>query len=104
LVDLGHAVAMLDLTAGEMGSLGDAAARTAEATAAARVLGVAVRENLELPDAYLQPTLEFRARLAQKIRDLRPQLVILPHWQQRHPDHRVASELGFDACFYAGLK
>ncbi len=104
LVDLGHSVAMLDLTAGEMGSQGDAAVRTAEATAAAKVLGVAVRENLELPDAYLQPTLDFRARLAQKIRDLRPQLVILPHWLQRHPDHRVASELGFDACFYAGLK
>jgi bacillithiol biosynthesis deacetylase BshB1 len=104
LLDLGHSVAMLDLTSGEMGSQGDAAVREAEATAAAKVLGATLRDNLGLPDAYLQNTLEYRAKLAQKIRDFRPELVILPHWQQRHPDHRVASELGFDACFYAGLK
>ncbi len=104
LLDLGHSVAMLDLTSGEMGSQGDVALRAAEAAAAAKVLGVTTRVNLELPDAYLQNTLEYRARLAQKIRDFRPELVILPHWQQRHPDHRAASELGLDACFYAGLK
>jgi N-acetylglucosamine malate deacetylase 1 len=104
LVDNGHTVAMLELTAGEMGSKGDAETRLAEAMAAANVLGVTERENLGLPDAHLQNDLESRALLAQKIRDYRPQLVILPHWEQRHPDHRTCSQLGFDACYFAGLK
>lgn len=104
LVDGGHSVAMLDLTAGEMGSRGDADTRLAEALSAAKILGVTLRDNLGLPDAHLQNDLKSRALLAQKIRDHRPQLVILPHWEQRHPDHRVCSQLGFDACYYAGLK
>jgi LmbE family N-acetylglucosaminyl deacetylase len=37
------------------------------------------------------------------IRRLQPRAVILPFPVGRHPDHRVASELGRDACFLAGL-
>ncbi len=104
LIDLGYRVAMLDLTAGEMGSQGDAAIRDQEARDAAKVLGVTIRDNLNLPDAYLQADLPTRAAVAQKIRDFQPQLVILPHDYQRHPDHNTCSRVGFDACFYAGLK
>ncbi len=103
-VDLGYSVGILDLTEGEMGSRGDASTRLAEATAAAKVLGAAVRANLGLPDAYLENSLSARALLAQQIRDFAPNLIIVPHWQQRHPDHRVCSQLSFDACHYAGLK
>ena len=103
-VDLGYKVGMLDLTAGEMGSHGDAETRLAESTAAAKILGATVRENLGLPDAYLENTFATRALLAQQIRDFAPALIIIPHWQQRHPDHRVCSQLSFDACHYAGLK
>ena len=102
-VDVGYKVGMLDLTEGEMGSRGDASTRLAEATAAAKILGVAVRANLGLPDAYLENTFATRALLAQQIRDYAPELIIVPHWQQRHPDHRVCSQLSFDACHYAGL-
>ena len=42
--------------------------------------------------------------LAVKIRELRPRVVILPYWEARHPDHYRASEIGFEACFLAGLK
>jgi N-acetylglucosamine malate deacetylase 1 len=104
LVDRGYSVAILDLTEGEMGSRGDAATRTAEAEAAAKILGVAARDNLRLPDAHVQNDLESRSLLAQKIRDFQPQMIILPHWEQRHPDHRICSQLGFDACYFAGLK
>lgn len=103
-VDLGYKVGMLDLTEGEMGSRGTAETRMAEAEAAAKILGVATRANLGLPDAYLENTLAYRALLAQQIRDFAPKLIIIPHWQQRHPDHRVCSQLSFDACHYAGLK
>jgi LmbE family N-acetylglucosaminyl deacetylase len=30
--------------------------------------------------------------------------VILPYWEGRHPDHYRAAELGYEACFLAGLK
>ena len=30
--------------------------------------------------------------------------MILPYWEARHPDHYRAGELGYEACFLAGLK
>jgi len=52
-IDQGHAVGILDLTAGESGTRGSAALRAAEAEAAAKVLGVRERRNAGLPDAHL---------------------------------------------------
>ena len=103
MVDRGYQVAMLDMVAGEAGSAGTADQRALEAVCAAKVLGVSERINLGLSDAHLVPDLATRAALAQKIRDLRPEMVILPYWEQRHPDHRVTCRVGYDACFYAGL-
>jgi LmbE family N-acetylglucosaminyl deacetylase len=45
-----------------------------------------------------------RMTLAHRIRELRPRTVILPYWEGRHPDHYRASEIGYEACFLAGLK
>lgn len=104
LRDLGYTTGIVDFTAGEMGTRGDENDRAAEAAAAAKVLGVSRRENLHLPDAKLENTLENRLAAAAMIRSFRPRLLILPHWQQRHPDHRVAGQIGYDACFLAGLK
>jgi LmbE family N-acetylglucosaminyl deacetylase len=67
------------------------------------VLGVAVRENLALPDAGIENTPATRAALVQVLRRLRPAVVIAPSPVGRHPDHRVASELVRDACFLAGI-
>jgi bacillithiol biosynthesis deacetylase BshB1 len=99
----GHRTGILDLTQGEMGTRGSAASRAAEAANAAKALGLAVRENLELPDAAIVNTPETRRTLATAIRRLRPRVVIAPAPQGRHPDHRVTSELVRDACFVAGL-
>jgi len=104
LKDKGYTTGIVDFTAGEMGTRGDESDRAAEASAAAKILGVSRRENLHLPDAKLDNTLENRMAAAAMIRSFRPKLLILPHWQQRHPDHRVAGEIGYDACFLAGLK
>jgi N-acetylglucosamine malate deacetylase 1 len=65
---------------------------------------LAWRGNLRFPDARLENTLSARMTLAVKIRELRPRVVILPYWEGRHPDHYRASELGYEACFLAGLK
>ncbi len=99
----GHRTGILDLTQGEMGTRGSAELRAREAEAAAKVLGVSVRRNLELPDAGIENTPETRRRLAQVLRELRPRVVIAPAPRGRHPDHRVAAQLVRDAAFLAGL-
>ena len=99
----GHRTGILDLTAGESGTRGSAALRGAEAEAAAKILGVTERRNAGLPDAHLQNSEETRRIVVGEIRHFRPRVVILPFPVGRHPDHRVAAELGRDACFLAGL-
>src|ERR1019366_3913865 len=74
----GRRTGILDLTQGEMGTRGSAATRAAEAAEAANVLGIAVRENLELPDAGITNTPETRRAVAAVIRRLKPQVVIAP--------------------------
>jgi len=103
LAGQGHRAGILDLTAGEMGSRGSADLRGAEADRAAAIMGLAVRENLGLPDAGIMNTPETRRLVARVIRRLRPTIVIAPAQQGRHPDHRIASELVRDACFISGL-
>ncbi len=103
LVDLGYSVGILDLTAGESGTRGDASSRAEEAKCAAGILGLKYRHNLELPDAGLYDTQENALKVAEIIRKTRPQLVILPYWIQRHPDHATASLIGYRGCFLAGL-
>ena len=102
-VDAGHAVGVLDLTQGEMGTRGSADIREAESQAAARVMGLSVRENLELPDAGIRNDDDTRALLVARLRAMRPRIVISPASRSRHPDHRRAYELVRDACFLAGL-
>jgi bacillithiol biosynthesis deacetylase BshB1 len=99
----GHAVAIVDLTAGEAGTRGTPELRASEASHAAEVLGVRARINLGMPDAGLVNTPETRAELVKVIRRFTPRVVIAPASQGRHPDHRVTAELVRDACFVAGL-
>jgi bacillithiol biosynthesis deacetylase BshB1 len=99
----GHRVGILDLTQGEMGTRGDAATRAAEAERAAKTLGVTLRLNAGMRDAYLENNEESRGKIVELIRRTRPRVVILPFAVGRHPDHRIASELGRDACYLAGL-
>src|SRR5688572_18166801 len=100
---LGRKTAVVDLTAGEMGSRGDAKSRAKEAAEAAKILKLSARECLGLPDAGLVNTPAAREQVARAIRKHQPRVVIAPALQGRHPDHRVAAELIRDACFVAGL-
>lgn len=101
--DQGHRTAILDLTAGEMGTRGSAELRAQEAERAAAILGVVERRNAGLPDARIANNDETRRIVVEAIRHFAPRVVILPFPVGRHPDHRLASELGRDACFLAGL-
>lgn len=101
----GRRIALVDLTRGECGSRGTPETRAAEATEAARILGVAHRETLGLPDARLDASSpEQRDTIVAALRRLRPRLLIAQHWIQRHPDHAAASRLVYQATFMAGLR
>src|SRR5262245_29092380 len=104
MAEMGYRTGVLDLTAGEMGSRGTPEVRLKEAEDAARHLRVSWRGNMHFPDTQLLNQLEYRKALALRIRELQPRTVILPYWKARHPDHYRASEIGFEACFLAGLK
>jgi bacillithiol biosynthesis deacetylase BshB1 len=103
-VDGGYQVGILDLTAGETGTRGSASLRAQEAEQAAKLLGVSERRNAGLSDAHLQNSDEARRAIVEQIRHFAPRVVILPFPVGRHPDHRVASELGRDSSFLAGLQ
>ena len=104
MVDKGYKVGILDLTQGEMGTKGTAGERENDSIKAAKIMGLAWRGNLSLPDAAVEVTRENKLKIAEMVRIFRPGLVILPFWLQRHPDHLAASQLGYDACYLAGLK
>lgn len=98
----GYRVGLCDLTAGELGTNGTPEERLAEAEEAARVLGVAWRENLGWPDGgitsdYVRPAVEL-------IRRHRPSAVAIPYWEDRHPDHVAASQVLQEAVFRSGLR
>jgi bacillithiol biosynthesis deacetylase BshB1 len=104
MAEKGYRAGVLDLTAGEMGTRGDAGTRAREADEAAREMLLAWRGNLGLPDARLEATLPAKLAVAAQIRATRPATVILPYWEGRHPDHYRTAEVGYEACFLAGLK
>jgi N-acetylglucosamine malate deacetylase 1 len=104
MAEMGYSTGIIDLTAGDMGTRGSPEIRVAESAEAAKILKVVHRENLHFPDARLENSLPARMTLAQRLRELRPRTVILPYWEGRHPDHYRTAELGYEACFLAGLK
>jgi bacillithiol biosynthesis deacetylase BshB1 len=104
MAEMGYRTGILDLTAGDMVTRGTPEERIAESETAARHMLVSWRGNMRMPDARLENVLSARMSLAVKIREVKPRVVILPYWAGRHPDHYRCSEMGFEACFLAGLK
>jgi bacillithiol biosynthesis deacetylase BshB1 len=103
MVEAGYKVGVLDLTVGESGTRGSVALRKQESARASKIMGIAHRENLGLPDAGVEHQRDYKLKIAQRIRALQPRTVILPYWEGRHPDHYMAGQIGYEACFLAGL-
>ncbi|MBE7557452.1 bacillithiol biosynthesis deacetylase BshB1 [bacterium] len=99
----GRRVGIVDLTRGSWGTKGDADTRVREAAAAAKVLGLCVRECLALPDGRLEPTMQQRRLVAECIRRLRPRIVLAPLEDDPHPDHHAAHHLVRGASLWARL-
>lgn len=104
MAEMGYRTGVMDLTAGDMGTRGTPEIRIRESEEAARIMLASWRGNMRFPDARLDNTISARMTVAGHIRHLKPRVVILPYWEARHPDHFRAGELGYDACFLAGLK
>lgn len=101
--DLGERTGVVDLTGGERGTWGSEEIRAKEADRAADVLGLVERRNAGLPDTGLENSHDARRTVVELLRELRPRVVVT-HWPEgRHPDHRRAARLVYDACFLAGL-
>jgi bacillithiol biosynthesis deacetylase BshB1 len=104
MAEMGYRTGVLDLTAGDMGTRGTPEQRVEESEVAGKHMLLKWRGNLHMPDARLENTITARMTLGVKVRELKPRVVILPYWEARHPDHYRTSEIGFEACFLAGLK
>jgi len=100
----GKKVGLVDLTRGELGTRGSAEIREREATRSAEILGLAVRENIGLPDGFFQNTQEHQLKVIASIRKYQPEIIITNAYHDRHPDHGRASELVEASSFLAGLR
>lgn len=103
-VSLGKKVGIIDLTRGELGTRGSAELRKIEAANAAKILGVAVRENLGFADGFFINDKEHQIEVIKMIRKYQPEIVLCNAIDDRHIDHGKGSTLVSDACFLSGLQ
>jgi bacillithiol biosynthesis deacetylase BshB1 len=103
-IALGKKVGIVDLTRGELGTRGSAEIRDKEAAAAAKILGLAVRENLAIPDGFFENTKQYQLKVIQAIRKYQPEIIITNAYYDRHPDHKRACDLVNDSAFLSGLR
>ena len=102
-ISLGKKVGILDLTRGELGTRGSAEIRDVEASNAAKILNVVIRENLAFADGFFVNDKKHQMELIRIIRKFRPEIVICNAIEDRHIDHAKGSQLVCDACFLSGL-
>jgi bacillithiol biosynthesis deacetylase BshB1 len=108
--DKGYKTGVIDMTRGELSSQGNLETRAKEVDEASAILGLSIRENLELADGHLSelenldgdssPT----TKVVSCIRCLKPDIVLLPFWKSRHPDHSATSRIVQRALFFCGVK
>ena len=103
LTQMGYRVGIVDMARGDMGTRGTKEIRAQEAAAAAKVLHLALRDNLELPDAHIHATDETRVRMVRKMRLYRPRVVFTHFWEDPHPDHVATCQIVREAAHLAGL-
>jgi len=99
----GKTCGIIDLTRGELGSRGSAELRLQESSAAAKILGVTVRDNLKMDDGFFENDKKHQLEIIKRIRHYKPEIVLCNALEDRHPDHSRAAKLASEACFYSGL-
>jgi len=102
-INMGHACGIIDLTRGELGTRGSAELRDQEAASSAKIMGLTVRDNLNLGDGFFEENEETLLKVIAEIRKYKPQIVLANAISDRHPDHGRAASLVSRACFLSGL-
>ncbi|HKJ48707.1 MAG TPA: bacillithiol biosynthesis deacetylase BshB1 [Christiangramia sp.] len=103
-VDRGKKVGILDLTRGELGTRGTAEIRDKEAKAAADILGVVMRHNLEFSDGFFENNTAHKLEIIKILRKYKPEIVLCNAVEDRHIDHGKGAKLVSEACFLSGLR
>ncbi len=103
-IALGKKVGIIDLTRGELGTRGSAEIRDKESADAAKILGVAVRENLKFRDGFFINDEAHQLEVIKMVRKYQPEIVLCNAIDDRHIDHGKGSKLVSDACFLSGLR
>jgi len=103
-ISFGKKVGIIDLTRGELGTRGSVAIRNSESAKASEILGISVRENLEMRDGFFINDEAHQMKIIKMIRKYRPEIVLCNAIQDRHIDHGKGSKLVSDACFLSGLR
>jgi len=101
---LGYRTGALDVTRGEMGTRGTVEGREQEATDAARVLKLDVRENLGLADGHVFVDDDSRRKLVRVLRRLKPRVVLTHQLDDPHPDHDHIARLVRESARLASMK
>ena len=102
-ISKGKKVGIIDLTRGELGTRGTAETRDEESSESAKILGVALRTNMEFADGFFVNDKQHQMELIKMIRKYQPEIVLCNAIDDRHIDHGKASKLVSDACFLSGL-
>lgn len=103
-IDQGKKVGIVDLTRGELGTRGTPTTRTQEAAAAAKIMGVDIRENLDMADGFFANDEAHQRKIISIIRKYQPDIILANAPEDRHPDHGRSAKLVSDAAFLSGLR
>ncbi len=104
LTKQGKKVGIVDLTQGELGTRGSASLRLVEAQNSSKILGISVRENLNLGDGFFENNRENKIKIIEALRKYKPTMVLANALNDRHIDHGRGARLVADACFLSGLR
>jgi LmbE family N-acetylglucosaminyl deacetylase len=99
----GNMVGVVYMTSGDIGSLAHspeeiAAIRETEARQAAKCLGISKVHFFKNFDGYLNFTWDNLVRITTILREFQPNVVYIPHEDDKHRDHRKTCELVAEAC------
>lgn len=101
---IGKKTGIIDLTLGELGTRGTTETRKQEAANASKILGIDVRENLQLADGFFENNELHQRKVIAAIRTYQPEIVLCNAPSDRHPDHGRSAQLVAVASFLSGLK
>lgn len=101
--EAGLKIGIIDLTAGELGTRGNAEIRKKESELATELMHLDIRENLGFADGFLEINQSSLLKVVKVIRKYRPTTMLINAEVDRHPDHGIAHAMVKRAAFLSGL-